>query len=83
MAGFAQVPNRCVVSFLNDSCCLPVSHQVADFGLSKHKFQTFVSCRDLRGTLPYMAPELVSNPNQVRRRDKANPRVRGRARGKG
>ena len=39
--------------------------KVADFGLSKHKFQTFVSCRDLRGTLPYMAPELVSNPNQV------------------
>mmetsp|Transcript_25426 Transcript_25426/g.75108 ORF Transcript_25426/g.75108 Transcript_25426/m.75108 type:complete len:878 (-) Transcript_25426:269-2902(-) len=39
--------------------------KVADFGLSKHKFQNFVSCRDLRGTLPYMAPELVSNPNQV------------------
>lgn len=42
--------------------------KVADFGLSKHKFQTFVSCRDLRGTLPYMAPELVSNPNQVSER---------------
>lgn len=40
--------------------------KVADFGLSKHKFNSFVSCRDLRGTLPYMAPELVSNPNQVR-----------------
>ena len=68
---------------LNSNRCVCLSHQVADFGLSKHKFQTFVSCRDLRGTLPYMAPELVSNPNQVRRRDKANPRVRCRARGKG
>mmetsp|Transcript_21014 Transcript_21014/g.46094 ORF Transcript_21014/g.46094 Transcript_21014/m.46094 type:complete len:781 (+) Transcript_21014:243-2585(+) len=43
--------------------CLLV--KVADFGLSKHKFQSYVSCRDLRGTLPYMAPELVSNPTQV------------------
>eukprot|EP00798_Chlamydomonas_sp_ICE-L_P015484 gene15484-21569_t len=42
-----------------------LSVKVADFGLSKHKFQSFVSCRDLRGTLPYMAPELVNNPNQV------------------
>ncbi|KAL6754144.1 kinase-like domain-containing protein [Haematococcus lacustris] len=38
---------------------------VADFGLSKHKFQTYVTCHDLRGTLPYMAPELVANPNKV------------------
>ncbi|GAX73216.1 hypothetical protein CEUSTIGMA_g669.t1 [Chlamydomonas eustigma] len=42
--------------------------KVADFGLSKHKFQSFVSCRDLRGTLPYMAPELVSNPHRVSER---------------
>lgn len=42
--------------------------KVADFGLSKHKFHSHVSCRDLRGTLPYMAPELVNNPNMVGRR---------------
>ncbi len=35
--------------------------KVADFGLSKHKLHSHVSCRDLRGTLPYMAYELVSN----------------------
>mmetsp|Transcript_8943 Transcript_8943/g.22563 ORF Transcript_8943/g.22563 Transcript_8943/m.22563 type:complete len:704 (-) Transcript_8943:1762-3873(-) len=39
--------------------------KVADFGLSKAKFQNFVTCHDLRGTLPYMAPELVANPTQV------------------
>lgn len=59
-----------------------MSHQVADFGLSKHKFQTFVSCRDLRGTLPYMAPELVSNPNQVRLKGEANSRARAGLLGK-
>lgn len=37
-------------------------------GLSKHKFSSFVSCKELRGTLPYMAPELVSNPLQVSER---------------
>lgn len=43
-----------------------VTVKVADFGLSKHKWNSFVSsCRDLRGTLPYMAPELVANPEQV------------------
>jgi hypothetical protein len=40
--------------------------KVADFGLSKHKIQSFVTCHDLRGTLPYMAPELVRSPSQVR-----------------
>lgn len=39
--------------------------KVADFGLSKHKIQSYVTCHDLRGTLPYMAPELVKCPNQV------------------
>lgn len=40
--------------------------KVADFGLSKHKVNNFVSsCRDLRGTLPYMAPELVADPERV------------------
>lgn len=40
--------------------------KVADFGLSKHKFTAYVStCRDLRGTLPYMAPELVAEPSRV------------------
>jgi len=40
--------------------------KVADFGLSKHKLNNYVSsCRDLRGTLPYMAPELVADPERV------------------
>lgn len=49
-----------------DSCEVPVV-KVADFGLSKHKLNsTYVSsCRDLRGTLPYMAPELVADPERV------------------
>jgi serine/threonine protein kinase len=53
-------------SGLMESCELPVV-KVADFGLSKHKLNsTYVSsCRDLRGTLPYMAPELVSDPERV------------------
>ena len=39
--------------------------KVADFGLSKHKLNAYVSsCRDLRGTLPYMAPELVADPER-------------------
>ncbi|KAK9826720.1 hypothetical protein WJX81_001147 [Elliptochloris bilobata] len=42
------------------------SVKVADFGLSKHKRKSYVSgVRDLRGTLPYMAPELVSDPDHV------------------
>lgn len=28
--------------------------------------QNYVTCHDLRGTLPYMAPELVANPTKVR-----------------
>lgn len=40
--------------------------KVSDFGLSKFKFTQYVStCRDLRGTLPYMAPELVADPEHV------------------
>ena len=40
--------------------------KVADFGLSKHKYTSYVTgCRDLRGTLPYMAPELISDPDHV------------------
>ncbi|MEW5301568.1 MAG: hypothetical protein WDW36_004421 [Sanguina aurantia] len=42
--------------------------KVADFGLSKHKYHSHVSCCDLRGTLPYMAPELLLNPRQVSER---------------
>jgi serine/threonine protein kinase len=42
------------------------SVKVADFGLSKHKYTSYVTgCRDLRGTLPYMAPELISDPDHV------------------
>jgi serine/threonine protein kinase len=53
-------------SGLMDSSELPVV-KVADFGLSKHKLNSSYvsSCRDLRGTLPYMAPELVSDPERV------------------
>lgn len=49
-----------------EQCEVPVV-KVADFGLSKHKLNsTYVSsCRDLRGTLPYMAPELVADPERV------------------
>ena len=40
--------------------------KVADFGLSKEKRQSYVSgVRDLRGTLPFMAPELVNDPDRV------------------
>jgi serine/threonine protein kinase len=48
-------------------CCEVPVVKVADFGLSKHKLNsTYVSsCRDLRGTLPYMAPELVADPERV------------------
>lgn len=51
---------------LMESSELPVV-KVADFGLSKHKLNSSYvsSCRDLRGTLPYMAPELVSDPERV------------------
>lgn len=42
--------------------------KVADFGLHKHKHEhrSYVSgISDLRGTLPYMAPELVNDPTHV------------------
>lgn len=43
-----------------------ISVKVADFGLSKEKWQSYVSgCKDLRGTLPYMAPELVADNMRV------------------
>lgn len=39
---------------------------MADFGLSKEKRQSYVSgVRDLRGTLPFIAPELVNDPDHV------------------
>ena len=39
---------------------------MADFGLSKEKRQSYVSgVRDLRGTLPFIAPELVNDPDRV------------------
>lgn len=53
---------------LSSLCASPGSIKVADFGLSRHKAQrgAFVaSCRDLRGTLPYLAPELVADPERV------------------
>jgi hypothetical protein len=38
----------------------------ADFGLSKHKYGTFCSnVHDLRGTLPYMAPEMIMDHTHV------------------
>jgi hypothetical protein len=44
--------------------CVSPSHP--DFGLSKHKLHAHgLSVRDLRGTLPYMAPELASNAGNV------------------
>lgn len=54
------------ISAALEHCEVPVV-KVADFGLSKHKLNsTYVSsCRDLRGTLPYMAPELVADPERV------------------
>ncbi|GAB4816617.1 hypothetical protein N2152v2_003663 [Parachlorella kessleri] len=40
--------------------------KVADFGLSKHKYNTFCSnVHDLRGTLPYMAPEMIMDHQHV------------------
>eukprot|EP00887_Chlorella_sp_A99_P004451 scaffold30.g4451.t1 len=40
--------------------------KVADFGLSKHKYNTFCSnVHDLRGTLPYMAPEMIMDHQRV------------------
>lgn len=40
--------------------------KVADFGLSKQKRETFVSnVSSQRGTLPWIAPEIIKNPNTV------------------
>ena len=40
--------------------------KVADFGLSKQKQETFVSnVSSQRGTLPWIAPEIIKNPNTV------------------
>ncbi|KAK9850775.1 hypothetical protein WJX84_002454, partial [Apatococcus fuscideae] len=40
--------------------------KVADFGLSKQKWSVYVTgVRDLRGTLPFMAPELVCDPDRI------------------
>lgn len=59
-------PGGGVADSFIESSELPVV-KVADFGLSKHKLNSSYvsSCRDLRGTLPYMAPELVSDPERV------------------
>jgi serine/threonine protein kinase len=51
----------------------PGQIKVADFGLARHKAaggrgaqsEFVASCRDLRGTLPYLAPELVADPERV------------------
>jgi len=40
--------------------------QVADLGLARHKRRTFLSgAVGLRGTLPWMAPEVVKTPGAV------------------
>ena len=40
--------------------------QVADFGLSKQKQQTYVSgVSSSRGTLPWIAPEIIKSPEAV------------------
>ena len=40
--------------------------KVADFGLSKQKRETFVSnVSSQRGTLPWIAPEIIKNPTTV------------------
>ncbi len=48
--------------------------KVADFGLSKQKRDTYVSnVTSQRGTLPWIAPEIIKTPESV------TERVRGRA----
>lgn len=40
--------------------------KVADFGLSKQKQQTYVTgVSSLRGTLPWIAPEIIKSPKEV------------------
>lgn len=40
--------------------------QVADFGLSKQKQETYVSgITSSRGTLPWIAPEIIKSPEAV------------------
>ncbi|GFR41774.1 hypothetical protein Agub_g2533 [Astrephomene gubernaculifera] len=58
---FDLKPDNLLVDGEGDSMVI----KVADFGLSKHKLSNYVSCRDLRGTLPYMAYELVSNSGNI------------------
>ena len=44
--------------------------QVADLGLARHKRRTFLSgAVGLRGTLPWMAPEVVTNVGYGRMAD--------------
>ena len=65
----ASLPRHCCIELplaapqpaLLCSSCLQ-----ADFGLSKHKYNTFCSnVHDLRGTLPYMAPEMIMDHTHV------------------
>ncbi|EFJ50640.1 hypothetical protein VOLCADRAFT_58113, partial [Volvox carteri f. nagariensis] len=58
---FDLKPDNLLVDGEGDSMVI----KVADFGLSKHKLSNYVSCRDLRGTLPYMAYELVSGNGNI------------------
>ncbi|WIA09456.1 hypothetical protein OEZ85_008857 [Tetradesmus obliquus] len=40
--------------------------KVADFGLSKRRYQTYVTGVDsMRGTLPWIAPEIIKSPGNV------------------
>ena len=46
--------------------CTRIGLKVADLGLARYKRRTFLSGSEgLRGTLPWMAPELVKTPGAV------------------
>ena len=52
--------------------------QVADFGLSKQKQATYVSgVTSLRGTLPWIAPEIIKTPKEVDEKARLGCRIQG------
>lgn len=65
-AHWSPVTNRCLLLW-NVICDLHFRIvQVADFGLSKQKQQTYVSgVSSSRGTLPWIAPEIIKSPDAV------------------